>query len=151
MGFPQPEVMVVKDRMASQEVLQVVTLLPADLTASRRQPRGVRRRRAGGEDVKRKVVRVARDLQLKGHLSEQAADYLIGWASGTLQRAARPDTYAFLSAGLRGMASEPVIFPSLALPPGRMVVVQGPGRRPLPPGPESGDEAEPGPLVEMGP
>lgn len=143
-----------KDRMASQEVLQVVTLLPADIISSRHfrhQPRSVRPRRAGGEDVKRKVVRVAKDLQLKGHLSERAADYLIGWASGTLQRAARPDTYAFLNAGVRGMASERVIFPSLALPPGRMVLVQGPGRRPLPPGPESPDEAEPGPLVEMGP
>lgn len=152
-GDPE-QVMAVKDRMASQEVLQVVTLLPAAFVASmawRRQPRGVRPRRAGGEDVKRKVAKVAEDLRRQTHLSEQAAGYLIGWATGSLPRAKRPRVYSFLQRrgeDLRADLIVPVRGPG-ARTPGRLVQVQGPGRRPLPVGPESGDEAEPGPLIEL--
>ncbi len=92
-------VLVVKDRMASLRVAQVVPLVPAAL--QRRvlrapMPTGLHDRRPGGEDMKRKCARVATQLAAERVISQVAADYLVQWATGTRPRVPRPGRYSFL-------------------------------------------------------
>ena len=155
-GLPPPSsddiVMIVKAHMADPKVLQVVRGLAA---AERSQfgllqPQGLHHRRPGGEDVKAKVSRVARDLHTTGALSAAARDYLVGWAEGTRRRDPRPPTYAFLEHRWQEAALAPALpRPPPARPP-RLVLVRSVHGPPLPPpAAEEPDEAEPGPLAIM--
>lgn len=100
MPTPDPEdvVMVVRARMASPSVQQVLRLIPAQRCRGMSivQPADVVPRRQGGEEVKRKVARVAEALHLRGFLRWSAKDYLVGWANGTRPLEPRPTKYSFL-------------------------------------------------------
>jgi hypothetical protein len=100
---PHDVVMTVKDRMASSKVDQVVRLVPAETCMGLRiiQPEGTHERRPGGLDVKRNIIRVAKELRDKGSLKAEAADYLIGWAQGSREKEPRPQAYEFLSNSCR--------------------------------------------------
>ena len=108
--------LVVKDRMASPDVLQVLTVLPAAaaLGLRLRQPRGLGGRKAIREVAK--LVRTATDLHAKGHLPAAAAEYLTGWAQGRLPKEPRPTSYQCL--GIGGAVAGPAPAPPPAGPAG---------------------------------
>jgi len=101
-GMPAPDpndvVAVVRSRMASPSVQQVLRLVPASACQQMRiaQPQGVVARRPGAEEVKRKVARRAETLYQSGVLREAAKDYLVGWAMGTRVLEPRPPKYSYL-------------------------------------------------------
>ena len=106
-GMPEAKdddvVMVLRSRMASPAVLQVVRLIPAEtcsaMTMLQPCPLSVHPRRAGNRDsqqTKDKVARSAETLYQKGAIRAAARDYLVGWALGTKTKATRPATYSFL-------------------------------------------------------
>jgi hypothetical protein len=97
-------VMVVRARMASPSVKQVVRLIPAArcsaLSMVQPCPLSMHPRRAGNQEsqvTKDKVVRAAETLYLKGAIRAAARDYLVGWATGTKTKAPRPTTYSYLN------------------------------------------------------
>jgi hypothetical protein len=149
--LPDDVVMVVKERMASVSAHQVLRLLPANACQNlvRVQPRGLHSRRAGGEEVKAKVARVAKDLLAKGVIQPAAHDYLVGWAEGTGERHARPLTYSFLEVRpqLDRPAAGPVRWGRGALRVQVQVRGLSGGLLPLEHEPDGG-EAEPGELIE---
>ena len=155
-GLPPPSPddisMIVKAHMADPKVLQVVRVLSAvDRTQLQLlQPQGLHHRRPGGEDVKAKVAKVARELHTAGSISGAARDYLVGWAEGTRQREQRPHMYAFLQQRWQQAAwAPPLPRPPPARPP-RLVLVRSVAGPPLPPpAVDEPDDAEPGPLAIM--
>ena len=97
-------VMVVRGRMASPSVQQVVRLIPADrcsaMSMVQPDPLRMHARRSGNREsqvTKEKVVRAAETLHLKGAIRPAARDYLVGWAMGTKTKAPRPTTYSYLN------------------------------------------------------
>ena len=97
-------VMVVRGRMASPSVQQVVRLIPADrcsaLSMVQPDPLRMHPRRSGNREsqvTKDKVVCAAETLHLKGAIRPAARDYLVGWAMGTKTKAPRPTTYSYLN------------------------------------------------------
>jgi hypothetical protein len=95
-------VMVVRGRMASPSVQQVLRLIPAARCLSMVQPCPLRMhpRRVGNRDsqvTKDKVARAAETLHLKGAIRAAARDYLVGWSMGTKTKAPRPTTYSYLN------------------------------------------------------
>jgi len=95
---PGDVVMIVRSRMASPSVQQVLRLVPAAAVQRMhmRQPQGVVARRQGADDVKRKVARKAEVLHQAGVLRDAAKNYLVGWALGTRALLPRPPQYTFL-------------------------------------------------------
>ena len=154
-GAPPPALddvmLVVKDRMADQQVLQVATLLPAATADAlrRRQPIGTRDRKA--VEAKAVIARTAHDLHAKGHLALEATEYLAGWALGTLPREPRPAAYSCLMAAAQGPPLPAPPVPGGPRRPPRLVVIRARhgrllrGRRD---GDSADDDAAPGPLVE---
>jgi hypothetical protein len=147
-AHPDDVVLIVKDRMASTTVRQVVRLMCRDDRdrLSQFQPRGLHERRPGHGDVKRKVASVAQELFDKGILAEAARAYLVGWAQGTRRRHPRPTSYSFLA--------HKVLAPHQASPAPRQqasarpvrVVVHGVHGQPLADGADD-DETDAGPLI----
>ena len=153
-GLPLPDmddvVMVVKERMASPDVLQVLRVFSAADRGrlTRMQPAGLHPRRPDSGDAKVKVARVARELHQAGAIRDAAADYLIGWAEGTRRREPRPESYAFLKHRWQQAALVQPGHPRLPPRPPRLVEVRGMGGRLLPMGVDQ-DDAEPGPLIAV--
>ena len=152
-GMPPPRpddvVMAIKDRMSSPSTYQRLRLIPAeDANPVMEQPPGVRPRRSGGEDVKAKTARVARDLHRTGSISDAAHDYLVGWAEGTRAKQPRPAEYSFLRHRPHVQPAQPGGRARPRVP--RLVQVHGRSGRPLPAHQPDVDEAEPGDLVEQG-
>lgn len=153
-GLPPPGpddvVMVVKERMASPKVLQVLRVFSAADRGRLNllQPRGLHPRRPDSGNAKEKVARVARELHTAGALADAAHDYLVGWAEGTRHREPRPNSYAFLRHRWQeGVLVQPC--PQRAPPrPPRLVEVRGADGRLLPSAPEN-DDAEPGFLAVL--
>lgn len=158
---PDDIVMVVKERMSSQSVLQVLRLLPAYRIAQLcpSQPQGVHPRRpdgTAGKAVKDKVAQIAKSVHARGAISDRAKDYLVGWSQGSLPRVRRPERYSFLSH--RFNATDPAdqthqdARPLLRRPqlPRVKVLLQGVSGKPLREEREGSDndEADPGPLIE---
>lgn len=92
-GAPEPAlhdvVMVVKSRISSLKVLQVVTLVPeCEVRALRlrtQEPQGVHPRRQQPEEKQRKkIFRVAEVARDRGTITSKACDYLQEWARGVL-------------------------------------------------------------------
>ena len=112
---PKPDdvVMVVKDRMASTDVSQVLTLIPAsELPRLRRgpaQPVGQHDRRGTTDGDRRRVFESARAAHDAGAITLRAQAYLSEWAQGTRRREQRPRRYGFLdwNAGRRAPAPNP--------------------------------------------
>jgi hypothetical protein len=153
-GMPQPNpddvVMVVKERMASPAVLQVSRLMTVAERGHLRQlqPNGQHARRPGGDDVRAKVAKTARELHEVGAISDAACDYLAGWAEGTRHKHPRPASYQFLAHRWQRVAIDPPApRPAPRVP--RLVLVQSVVGRDLPPAQpeEEPDEVEPGPLA----
>ena len=99
---PDPEdvVMVVKDWMASAVAQIVVVILASEIPYLRglpEQPQGLWPRRPMAEKDREEVRRKACSVQAVNGISQQACDYLTGWATGTRERQRRPERYAFLT------------------------------------------------------
>ena len=147
-------VLVVKDRMASIEVSQIILMLPAaDLGRIHGlplQPHGTHARRAAKEDDRREVFRAACAAYQAGAIQERARDYLTQWSRGTRRRQPRPSHYHFLTHRVHGRSEPNAVAPD---PPAlrhaaRPVIVAAMGaNRGLPVDPESDDDHESGPLV----
>ena len=103
-------VMVVKDRMASLEVSQLILMLPAsDLGRIRGlplQPHGTHPRRPASEADRLKVFNAAKAAFQAGAIHEKACDYLTQWSTGKRRRLPRPSHYDFLRHCVQGQ-SEP--------------------------------------------
>ena len=147
-------VMVVKARMASREVAQVILMVPAaDLHRHRRsppQPQGNHPRRPASDTDRKKVCERALAAFQAGAIGEKARDYLIQWSRGTQRRQARPSQYHFLSHRVQSWGMPNVGELHLPAPNQRFrpVVVQAVGGHgPLPLDAEPDDDADPGPLV----
>lgn len=93
--------LIVKDRMASRQILQVSCLVGgadlATLYALPEQPSGVHERRPASMSDRRKVRDSAMAAHAAGVISVRARDYLVQWAEGTRRRLPRPARYHFLS------------------------------------------------------
>ena len=142
--------MIVKDRMASLEVPQIIMILPAaylgHIYASPLQPRGTHQRRAASETDRLKAFDAAWAAWRAGAIQEKARDYLMQWSRGTRRRRPRPSHYSFLAHQVHGggqpkaVAPDPPALPHSARPV--MVATMG-SNRALPVVPESDDD--PGP------
>jgi hypothetical protein len=150
---PDDIVVVIKERMASLRVSQVIALVPAALRRRMLrcpQPQGIHSRRPGGDDVKAKCARVANKLLRERVISADANKYLTGWAAGTLPREARPLRYAFLQhrwrPDERGRPREDMRYDGgVGRPPCVRVSILGVSGEPLPDNEDDEDNAE---LVE---
>ena len=101
-SHPEDIVCAVKDRMASARVHQVALLVPnSEIAGLQRslsiQPRGLHPRRAVGEEDLKKVVARAREALNQHLISQEACDFLVGWATGATPKVSRPATYKFLN------------------------------------------------------
>ena len=94
-------VMVVKARMASREVAQIILMVPAaDLGRYHRlasQPQGIHPRRPASDADRKKVYEHALAAFQAGAIREKACDYLTQWSRGVQRRQPRPSQYHFLS------------------------------------------------------
>ena len=99
---PRPDdvVMVVKDRMASPTVSQIVLMFPEAarpaLGLVDMQPTGSHARRPASESDRKKVFDAAKAAWQAGAISPKARNYLMQWAMGTRRRLPRPQQYRFL-------------------------------------------------------
>ena len=156
-GYPptgDDVVLVVKDRMASIEVSQIILMLPAaDLGRIHglpQQPQGTHARRPASESDRKRVFDSAHAACEAGAIQEKARDYLMQWARGTRRREPRPSHYRFLMHRVHGRsepnaaALDPPAPPNFPRP---VVVAAMGGNGALPLDPEPDDDHEPGPLV----
>ena len=94
-------VMVVKARMASREVAQIILMVPAaDLVRYHRfasQPEGIHPRRPASDTDRKKVYDHALAAFQAGAIGEKARNYLTLWSRGAMRRQPRPSQYRFLS------------------------------------------------------
>ena len=93
-------VMVIKDRMASAKVSQIVLMLPEaarpKLGLVDVQPIGSHARRPALESYRKKVFDAATNAWQAGTISPKAHDYLTHWARGIRRQLPRPRQYKFL-------------------------------------------------------
>ena len=98
-------VLVVKDRMASVEVSQIILMLPAaDLGRIHGlplQPHGTHQRRSASEADRLNVFDAACAAWQAGAIQEKACDYLMQRPRGTRRRQSRPSHYQFLTHRVR--------------------------------------------------
>ena len=92
-------VMVVKDRMASLEVSQIILMVPAAdlgrLHGLPLQPQCTHLRRPASERDRKRVHEAALMVHHAGAISKKACNYLRHWAQGTRRRLPRPAYYHF--------------------------------------------------------
>ena len=149
---PDDAVLVVKDRMASLSVSQILLMTPAaELPALRQgplQPSGCHERRhATQADRQQAVGRAEACYQAQG-ISERARNYLVYWARGSRRRVPRPRSYEFLSwRHDRAPVAPRKLRPRFPARPPRPVQVRAIGGDALPIEPEPDDDRDPGPLV----
>ncbi len=90
---------VIKPRISSMRVTQVAEVMPAKslrLLTRIAQPRGIGARRHLSMKTREDIVHHAEKVFAAHAISQKARDYLVKWAEGTLARAPRPESYAFL-------------------------------------------------------
>lgn len=111
--------MVVKSRVSSLRVLQVVELMSAGARhhcLRIPQPRGVAPRRTMSRATRNKVAERAVSLGAQNVISQKATAYLRDWVQGARIQKPRPDRYAFLSS--RWQVLQGALPPSeVAIPP----------------------------------
>ena len=94
-------VMVVKDRMASLEVSQIILMVPApDLGRIQRsplQPSGTHHRRPVDQAERTRVCAAAEAAYQADAIGEKAHAYLTKWSRGSRRRLPRPAYYSFLA------------------------------------------------------
>ena len=146
-------VMIVKDRMASAEISQIILMTPAaDLPRLRGlplQPPGIHDRRPATDTDRKKIRDAALAAREAGAISTKACDYLTQWARGTRRRLPRPARYSFLEhrVGTKG-DPQPINLGSPmpnVIQPVRVAALDDHATLPL--GDEGDDDADPGPLV----
>ena len=147
-------VLVVKDRMASTEVSQIILMLPAaDLGRIHGlplQPHGTHQRRSASDAGRLQVFDAAWAAWQAGAIQEKARDYLTEGPRGTRRRRPRPSHYRFLAHRVHGASEPKAVAPDPpALPnSARPVVVAAMGSNgALPVVPELDDDHEPGHVV----
>ena len=146
-------VMIVKDRMASAEISQIILMTPAaDLPRLRGlplQPSGIHDRRPATDTDRKKTRDAALAAREAGAISTKARDYLTQWARGTRRRLPRPARYSFLEHRVGTMGDPQPINLGSPMPnviqPVRVAALDG--HAPLPLGDEEDDDADPGPLI----
>ena len=147
-------VMVVKDRMASLEVSQIILMLfVADMGRIHGlplQPSGTHDRRPASDTDRQKVFDAAQAVYQAGAIKKKAYDYLTQWCRGTRRRLPRPSHYRFLTHRVQIWSEPNAAARNAPAPHGDprpvLVAARG-GNRNLPLTPELDDDHEPGPLV----
>ena len=147
-------VMIVKDRMASTEVSQIILMVPAAdlgrIHGSPLQPMGIHPRRPASDSDRKKVFDAATAVFHENAISQKAHDYLTQWSRGTRRRRPRLSHFQFLTHRAerwhapRAAAS---YSPASGSNPRPVVVAAMGGGHNLSLGEESDDDHEPGPLV----
>jgi len=147
-------VMIVKDRMASTKVSQIVLMVPEAarpaLWSIDAQPTGTHARRPASDSDRKKIRDGAMRALQVGAISPKACDYLSHWAQGTRRRQPRPLQYQFLAHRLRPLPVANLVPNAQAGPPSapRSVLVASVGDHgALALGEEQDDDVEPGPLT----
>ena len=150
-------VMVVKARMASQEVAQIILMVPfADLSRYHRlasQPQGTHSRRPASDADRKKVNDHALAAYQAGAIRKKACDYLTQWSRGALRRQPRPSQYRFLSHRVQSWIGPNMRTLDLPAPSqnARPVIVEAVGsrgsRRQLPVLADGDEDADVGPLI----
>ena len=146
-------VLIVKDRMSSLEVSQIILLVPAvDLPRLRGlelQPQGKHPRRPAADTDRKNVRDKALSVKSEGAISQRACDYLVHWAQGTRRREPRPSHYTFLEYRVGGAPAPKVSAHDLPNEDRafRPVMVAAIGGAPLPLDEEPDDDQEHGPMI----
>ena len=147
-------VLVVKDRMASIKVSQIILMLPAadlgHIHGLPLQPHGTHQRRSASEADRLKVCNAASAAWQAGAIQEKARDYLMQWSQGTRRRQPRPSHYHFLMHRVHCGSEPNAAAPDPPAPPNSprpVVVAAMGGNGALPVDPEPDDDHEPGHLV----
>ena len=147
-------VMVVKARMASREVAQIILMVPAaDLGRYHRlasQPQGIHPRRPASDADRKKVLYAAMAAFQAGAIRQKAHDYLTQWSRGVLRRQPRPSHYRFVSHRVQSWSGPDLRALDLPAPcpnPRPVVVEAVSGRRHLPLVAERDEDADAGPLT----
>jgi len=155
---PNDVVLVIKSRVASLSIHQIVPVLPEGMRGCMTrilQPRGKYPRKHMGAATRTKISALATELRASGVISAAAGAYLSDWAQGIRRTVPRPASYDFLSfrwaaaparpSQARGPAAhdEPRVTRRV------QVRVLGVGGGPLPgaDAAEEADEPDAGPLV----
>ena len=146
--------MLVKDRMASTKVSQIVLMIPKAarpaLWIIDVQPTGSHSRRPASDSDRKKIRDEAlRALQV-GAISPQACDYLSQWAQGTRRRQPGPLQYCFLAhrphpLPVTNLIAHVQAGPIHAPRPVHVASIGDHGALPL--GEEQDGDVEPGPLI----
>ena len=146
--------MIVKDRMASLDVSQIILMLPAAdvgmIRGSPAQPAGIHPRRPASDKDRKKVFDTALAVCQEGAISEKARNYLMQWSRGTRRRLPRPSHYRFLTHRVQSWREPNNAVPCQPAPrhtPRPVVVAAMGGGHHLPLDPEPDDDHEPGPLA----
>ena len=147
-------VMLVKDRMASTKVSQIVLMIPKAarpaLWSIDAQPTGNHSRRPASDSDRKKIRDEAlRALQV-GAISPKACDYLSQWAQGTRRRQPGPLQYRFLAhrphpLPVTNLIAHVQAGPIHAPRPAHVASTGDHGALPL--GEEQDGDVEPGPLI----
>ena len=147
-------VMVVKDRMASLEVSQIILMLSAaDLCrihGAPVQPQGTHLRRPASDTDRHKVCDAAQAAFQAGAIREKACNYLTQWSRGIRRRLPRPSHYSFLTHRVQSWSEPNMAASDLPAPlhdARPVVVAAGGGDRNLPLDAELDDDRDEAPLV----
>ena len=147
-------VMIIKDRMASTKVSQIVLMVPEAarpaLWSSDVQPTGTHARRPASDSDRKKIRDEAMRALQVGAISPKACDYLSHWAQGTRRRQPRPLQYQFLAHRPRLLPVTNLVPNAQAGPPSRprpVLIASVGDHGALPLGEEQDDDVEPGPLT----
>ena len=147
-------VMIVKDRMASLDVSQIILMLPAAdlgrICGLPLQPCGRHPRRPASEADRKKVFDAARAAHSAGAIRDSACDYLTQWSRGIRRRQPRPANYHFLTHRVHS-GSEPnegaYSQPAPQYEPRPVIVAALGGNQDLPVEAEPDSDHDGGPLV----
>ena len=147
-------VMVVKARMASREVAQIILMVPAAhlgrYQSLASQPQGIHPRRPASDADRKKVYDHAQSAFQAGAIREKARDYLSQWSRGALRHQPRPSQYHFLSHRVQSCSGPGMGALDLPAPceNSRPVVVEAVrGRRRLPLIAEPDEDVDAGPPI----
>lgn len=104
-------------------MLRLVAVVPGETAAKIRVglhlPEGVAPRRGISETVRSNIARYVPRCRAQGDLNAVAANYLMGWSTGTLETIPRPNVYEILSYRWRREHRDEVVVPGSWTKPGR--------------------------------
>ena len=106
---PDDVLVIVKNRLSDDEVTQVMAVVPACMAAHTADaPTQILQRNPIDADMQRKINTVVPQLRARNLISREAADYLVGWANGTLLKHGKPE-YPWLKHRWKNVEGQPEV------------------------------------------